>query len=73
MTNKKSDAAKYRLRQAQKLLDLFEDANGRPAKDGDELSAWFASPEGRKAIAYDCDKEGKIIPDCWCGSEHHDG
>jgi hypothetical protein len=60
--NQKSDAELYRLAQAQKLIDLFKDANGRPAHTADELMQWFASPEGRTALAYDLAKDGKIIP-----------
>jgi hypothetical protein len=58
----KEDAEKYRLAQAQKLLDLFEEANGRPAKTTQELSDWLTSPEGQRAIAYDHTPDGKIIP-----------
>jgi hypothetical protein len=35
----KYDAHQYRLLQARKLLDLFEGANGRPAKTAEELFA----------------------------------
>jgi len=56
------DAERYRLAQAQKLLELFEDAHGRPATTVTELLEWVASPEGRAAIAYDLDEDGKIIP-----------
>jgi hypothetical protein len=53
----------YRLLQAQRMLDLFKEANGRPAETTDELTAWWISPAGRRAKAYDLDPEGKIIPD----------
>ena len=56
------DAEKYRLAQAQKLLDLFEGANGRPARTVEELERWVGSPEGRAATACDRGKDGKIIP-----------
>jgi hypothetical protein len=55
-------AERYRLAQAQKLLDVFEGANGRPASTVEELAQWAASPEGRAALAYDRTKDGKIIP-----------
>jgi hypothetical protein len=58
-----SDKSDYRNRQAQKVLDLFKDAKGRPAKSIEELEAWVASPEGRRALAYDRTPDGKIIPD----------
>jgi hypothetical protein len=57
------DAEAYRLRQAQKLLDLFEGANGRPAETMDELTQWCVSPAGKAAMAYDHTADGKIIPD----------
>ncbi len=57
------DAHRYRLRQAEKLLDLFEDANGRPPKSTDELAWWVASPAGKAATAYDKSTDGRIIPD----------
>jgi hypothetical protein len=47
----------------QKLFDLFEEANGRPAKTVEELEQWIASSEGKAALAYDQTPEGKIIPD----------
>jgi hypothetical protein len=60
--SKKSDAEKHRLAQAQKMLDLFEGAHGRPAETVDELEAWLNSPEGKRATAYDRTQDGKIIP-----------
>lgn len=58
-----SDAKAYRVAQAQKLLDLFEGAKGRPAKTVEELTEWAGSPEGRKAQAYVTPtSKGKIIP-----------
>jgi hypothetical protein len=59
---RKSDAELYREAQAQLLIDLFRDANGRPAHTADELVQWYVSPEGRAAVAYDLTKDGKIIP-----------
>jgi hypothetical protein len=63
MTSKKSDADKWRLRQAQKLLKLFEDAHGREMTSADDLRAWFKSPQGKAALAPHLDKDGKLIPD----------
>jgi hypothetical protein len=37
------DAYKYRLAQAQKLLDLYEEANGKPASTVEELDRWVGS------------------------------
>lgn len=62
MSDDKADAEAYRLRQAQKLLELFEGANGRPAKTMDELTQWCMSPAGKAATAYDRSPDGKIIP-----------
>lgn len=56
-------AHQYRLRQMQKLLDLFEDSNGRPARTCVELDEWVGSDAGRAAMAYDTGVDGKIIPD----------
>ncbi len=55
-------AHRYRLAQAQRLLDLFKDAHGRPAATVDELEQWVGSPEGRAATAYHRGKDGKIVP-----------
>jgi hypothetical protein len=55
-------AERYRLAQAQKLIDLFEDAHAKPLNSMGELEQWVASPEGRAALALHCDKDGKIIP-----------
>jgi hypothetical protein len=60
----KAEAAKaYQLAQAAKLLKLFEDANGHPAKTIEELTDWVSSPEGKAAMTYDHTPDGKIIPD----------
>jgi hypothetical protein len=53
---------RYRLAQAQKLLDLFEAAHGRPASTADELGQWTESPEGRAALAAHQGPDGKINP-----------
>jgi hypothetical protein len=57
-----SDGQKYRLAQAQKILDLFEEANGRPANNVRELELWVASPEARATLDKSHGKDGKIIP-----------
>lgn len=56
------DADRYRLAQAQKLLDLFEGAHGRSPRTVEELAQWVGSPEGRAALANHEDPDGKIIP-----------
>jgi hypothetical protein len=56
-------AHQYRLAVAQKILDLFEAANGRPARTCAELDKWVGSDAGRAAMAYDRGPDGKIIPD----------
>jgi hypothetical protein len=62
MISDREAGERHRLRQAQKLLDLFEDAHGKTATSQEELESWLASPDGRAALAYDLDAEGKIIP-----------
>lgn len=57
------DAHKYRLKQAEKLLRLFHEAKGHPARTFQELDDWVGSREGRAATAYDRTPDGKIIPD----------
>jgi hypothetical protein len=59
---KQTRAERYREAQAQKILDVFERAHGRPASTVEELAQWVASPEGQAALAYYRDKDGKIIP-----------
>jgi hypothetical protein len=54
---------KYRFAQIQKMLDIFEQAHGRPAETIEEFEKWSGSPEGHAALAYDHDASGKIIPD----------
>ena len=63
MLNDKEDAHQYRLKQAQKLLSLFEGAHGRPARTMSELEEWAISAEGKAACAYDRTPDGKIIAD----------
>jgi len=43
-----TDGETYRLSQAQKLLDLFEKAYGRPATNIRELANWLKSPERKR-------------------------
>ncbi len=57
------DKAKLRQARAQKMLDLYEGANGRPPTSMKELAKWMASPDGEAATAYDTDPHGQIIPD----------
>ncbi|MCK1418907.1 hypothetical protein IVB55_39470 [Bradyrhizobium sp. CW4] len=62
MTDIRQAAERYRNAQAQKLLELFESAHGRPAKTVKELEQWVASPEGRAVTAKHRDEDGHIIP-----------
>jgi hypothetical protein len=62
--NNKEAAEAYRLAQAQKILDVFEAANGHPARTM-ELEKWVGSPEGQAALAINSDpKRGTIDPYC---------
>jgi hypothetical protein len=63
MADEKTDAEKQRLKQAEKLLALFKEAHGRPARTLYELREWADSAEGKAALAYDLGPDGKIIPD----------
>jgi hypothetical protein len=56
------DADAYRLAQAQKMLDLFEAANGRPASTTKELGQWLNSPQGVAATANHRNENGTINP-----------
>jgi FkbM family methyltransferase len=56
------DATRYRYAQIQKLLDLFEATNGRPASTPEELNSWVGSPAGKAATARHHTPEGTIIP-----------
>jgi hypothetical protein len=58
-----SDGNAKRLKQAQKILDLFADVHGRPARTPEELEKWAASPDGKRYLADFHDLEGKVIPD----------
>lgn len=61
--NVAKDAEKYRLDQARKLLSLFEDAHGRPARTTEELGEWLQSPQGEAATKDDRLPDGTINPD----------
>jgi hypothetical protein len=57
------DAEAYRRRQAQRLLDLFESAHGRPASTVEDLTTWAGTPEGQAALAVNSNPEtGHIEP-----------
>src|SRR5690348_14438743 len=43
----------YRMPTAEKLLDLYEEANGRPADTIADLTEWILSPAGKTATGYD--------------------
>ena len=43
----------YRMPQARKLLDLYEQSNGRPAETIADLTEWMMSPAGKAATGYD--------------------
>jgi hypothetical protein len=61
--SKKEYAENYQLAQAQKILDVFQAANGRPARTIEELEKWVGSPEGQAALAiHHNPKTGKIDP-----------
>ena len=53
MNGDKEYGEKYRIAQAQKLLDLFSDAHGRPAETLDELEDWARSAKFKADTAYD--------------------
>jgi hypothetical protein len=52
----------YRIKRAQKLLDVFEEINGRPAQTVQELEIWVASPAGKAALSENEGQGGTIIP-----------
>ncbi len=53
-------AEAYRLKQAQKMLDLFEVAHGRPATTIEELVRWAGTVEGKAVLADRRNQDGKI-------------
>ena len=56
------DAKLYQIAQAQKIIDLFETANGRPASTMEELNEWVGSPEGRATLDAHRNENGTINP-----------
>ena len=46
----KEDAKKWRLRQAEELLKLFEEDTGSPATSKEELAPWLSSARGEFAV-----------------------
>jgi hypothetical protein len=53
----KEDAEKWRLRQAEELLKLFEKETGSPATSMEELMAWFSSARGKFVV----EKNAKLL------------
>ena len=51
MNTDKEDAEKWRLMQAEELLELFEEDTGSPARTMEELTAWTSSARGKFVIA----------------------
>jgi hypothetical protein len=51
----------HRLRQAQRILDLFKSANQRAARNMEELTAWAATPKGAAALAINRDPDTGFI------------
>ena len=48
-----SDQEEQKKAQAQRLLELFEGANGRRPETDQELRDWLASAEGKAATAFE--------------------
>jgi hypothetical protein len=59
---KRRDAHQRRLRVAENILRLFEEARGRPARTNRELERWVTSPKGRAALSHYRGKDGKLRP-----------
>jgi hypothetical protein len=53
----------YRIRQAEKIFQLFEQANGRPPANSEDIIEWMKTPEGEALMSRHRDARGKIIPD----------
>jgi hypothetical protein len=53
----KEDARKWRLRQAEELLKLFEEDTGSPATSKEELATRLSSARGEFAV----EKNAKLI------------
>jgi hypothetical protein len=67
MTEEKTE--QYRLRQAEKILNLFATAQGHPARSTEELIQWVSSPEGKEILAQHHGPDGAIIPDGESGDD----
>jgi hypothetical protein len=63
MNDDAHDANQRRLRQAAKILSLFEDVHGYPARTMEELTKWAVSPEGKRYVADFKDQSGHTVPD----------
>jgi hypothetical protein len=48
-----SDQEEQKRSEAQRLLELFEEAKGRRPETDQELKDWLASPEGKAATAFE--------------------
>ena len=59
----KRAAEQYWDRISEKILRLFRNSNGRPARTMDELTRWAKSKDGRRCLDAHSDKSGHIIPD----------
>ena len=44
-------AERHRLKQAEQIVRLFEEAHRRPARTVEELTAWVGSPDGKQWLA----------------------
>ena len=53
-------ADKYRLLQAEKILELYEQAHGHQARTIEELKQWAESAEGKRILAANSQQNGTI-------------
>jgi hypothetical protein len=53
----KEDAKKWRLKQAEELIKLFEEDTGSPATSREELATWLSSARGEFAV----EKNAKLL------------
>jgi len=53
----KEDAKKWRLKQAEELLKLFEEDTGSPATSREELATWLSLARGEFAV----EKNAKLL------------
>ena len=51
------DAKKWRLKQAEELIKLFEEDTGSPATSREELATWLSSARGEFAV----EKNAKLL------------